>query len=250
MRGENMKKILIAGALSAIAQETARCFAADGAAFFLAARDPGRLAVLAQDLKTRGADRVETLALDLNHEGQHPALLQKADAFLGGVEIALLAYGTLPDQAACEKDFAQARLAFETNFVSAASLLNNLGHYFETRKQGVIAVIGSVAGDRGRSSNYVYGAAKGALALFAQGLRARLQRSGVHVLTVKPGFVESPMTAGISKNFLFADARSVGQGIYRAILAKKDIVYLPWFWRWIMLVIRLIPEGIFKRMQL
>ncbi len=245
-----MKKIFVAGALSAIAQETARCFAAEGAAFFLAARDGEKLAISGADLKTRGASSVTVLAADFDVLESHAEIVRKAEAELGGIEIALIAYGFLPDQTACEQDFDLTLKAIHTNFISVVSLVMQLTPLFENQRGGTMAVIGSVAGDRGRPKNYVYGTSKGALALFLQGLRARLSRSGVNVLTVKPGFVDTPMTAGHAKNILFADAPSVGCAIHRAILARKDILYVPGFWRWILFVIQCIPEGLFKKLKL
>ncbi len=244
------QRILIVGATSAIARETARCFAAQGASFFLAGRNESHLLTVTQDLKARGAERVETMALDFNQTELHETLVARAENFLGSFDVALIAYGTLPNQKACELDFSLAQKEFATNFVSGMSLLTHLANCFELQKSGVIAVISSVAGDRGRPSNYVYGSAKGALSLYLQGLRARLTKSGVHVLTIKPGFVATPMTAQVKKNFLFANPVSVGKGIHQAILKRRDVVYLPFFWRWIMLILKLVPESLFKRLNL
>lgn len=245
-----MRKIFIAGALSGIAQETARCFAAEGAALFLAARDAEKLAICAEDLRVRGAALVETAVVDFDRVDQHVNLIQRADAALNGMDAVLIAYGFLPEQEDCEKDFTLVRRTFETNLMSVISLVMVLTPLFAARRIGTLAVIGSVAGDRGRYKNYVYGAAKGALALYLQGVRARLSRSGVHVLTIKPGFVDTPMNAGMKKNFLSADAATVGRLIHRAMLSHKDILYVPWFWRWILFVVCSIPEGVFKRLKL
>ena len=129
-------------------------------------------------------------------------------------------------------------------------MLTLLANQCETQQHGCLAVISSVAGERGRQSNYIYGAAKGGLNLFLQGLRNRLTQAGVTVITIKPGFVDTPMTTAFPKNALFASAETVGAGVYRAIMKKKDIAYVPSFWRWIMLIIRLIPERVFKRLAL
>ena len=125
-----------------------------------------------------------------------------------------------------------------------------LANRFEQSRGGCIAVISSVAGDRGRQSNYVYGSAKGGLDRFLQGLRNRLYRAGVAVVTIKPGFVDTPMTAALPKNALYASPRQVARGVYRAIEARRSVVYLPWFWRPIMLLIKLLPESVFKRLRL
>lgn len=243
-------KIGIFGATSAIAIETARRFARDGASFFLVARNGARLEEVAADLRVRGAAHVATRVVDLDERDAHAALVREADSALGGMETALIAYGTLPDQKSCEENFDAARRALTTNFLGPISLLTHLANLMEPRRAGVIVAITSVAGDRGRKKNYVYGSAKGGLALFLQGLRNRLADSGVAVLTVKPGFVATPMTAHLPRGPLFASARSVGCGIHRAILARTDVVYLPSFWRPIMFVIRAIPERWFKRMNL
>lgn len=243
------KRIFIAGALSAIAQETARCFAAEGASFFLAGRSAERLRICAEDLQARGAVRVQTLEIDFDLTQRHAAAADEAAGFLGGIDAALIAYGVLPDQSACEKDFALARKAIETNFLSVISLSMALVPFLE-KSGGTLAVLGSVAGDRGRPKNYIYGAAKGGLERYLQGLRASLSRRGVHVLTIKPGFVDTPMTAHLKKGILFAPADRVGRDIYRAVLARKDILYVPWFWRWILFAIRAVPEGLFKKLRL
>ncbi|RMF94383.1 MAG: SDR family oxidoreductase [Nitrospinota bacterium] len=245
-----MQRILIAGATSMIAQETARLFAADGDRFFLVGRHAEKLEAVAEDLRVRGAAQVDTFCLDLTRLDRHEELWQQALSTLGQVDILLIAHGTLPDQQRCQQSVPETLQALNTNFLSVVSLLTLAANYFEARRAGCIAVISSVAGERGRQSNYVYGTAKGAVSLFLQGLRNRLFPAGVAVLTIKPGFVDTPMTAAMEKNRLFASPATVAQGIYRAIRQRKDVVYLPWFWRWIMLIIRLIPERVFKRLRL
>ncbi|ALG67319.1 SDR family oxidoreductase [Beggiatoa leptomitoformis] len=245
-----MKRILILGATAMIAQSLAKRFAQRGERLFLVGRDAQKLQVIQQDLKTRGASSSEYLAVDLTDIAQHKSLFATAEKSLQEIDIVIIAYGTLGDQQAAEQDFKVAEKELVTNFLSVASLLTELGNYFEKRKQGSIVVISSVAGDRGRQSNYVYGAAKGALSLFLQGLRNRLFKSGVQVLTVKPGFVDTPMTAGIKKNFLFASPDKVAQDIDNAISKGKKVLYTPWFWQWIMLIIKSIPEAIFVKLKL
>lgn len=244
------KRLLICGATSAIASAAARCAAEAHDRLLLAARNPEKLAAVADDLRARGAAQVETFVLDMNDTPRHRVLLEECERRLGGIEAMLLAHGTLPDQAACQAGFEAARAELETNFMSIVSLLTLAANQFERQRKGTIAVISSVAGDRGRQSNYLYGTAKGAVSVFLQGLRNRLHRSGVRVVTIKPGFVDTPMTASFAKNPLWADPASVGRGVYRALWSGGDVVYLPWFWRPIMLVIRLIPERVFKRLRL
>jgi short-subunit dehydrogenase len=245
-----MKKVLVLGATSAIAQSTVRLLAARGASLYLVGRNAERLETVAKDVRTRGASKVETEALDLDDLAQHEALVERAAAALGGLDGALLAHGILGNQEAAQRSYAEAEKVLRTNFLSAVSLLTPLANRFEAQKAGTLVVISSVAGDRGRQSNYVYGASKGALSIFLQGLRNRLARSGVAVVTVKPGFVDTPMTADLKKNALFATPEKVARGIIRAADSRKDEVYLPGFWGPIMFAIRGIPERIFKRMKL
>lgn len=245
-----MNKILIIGATSAQAQATARLFAADGARLFLAGRNPQKLGDVAVDLKARGAASVDSMITDLNDFSRHQELIDAADASLDGLEAALIAHGSLGDQAAGQADFAVAEQELKTNLLSAISLLTILANLLEARGGGCLAVISSVAGDRGRQSNYIYGTAKGGLSIFLSGLRNRLQRSGVHVLTIKPGFVDSPMTAAFEKGFLWAKPEAIAQTIHSAMLKGKDVVYAPGFWRLIMFIIRALPEWLFKRLGL
>lgn len=245
-----MQKVLIIGATSAIAQATAKHFAEGGDQIFLAGRSPEKLDALAADLRVRGADKVACMALDLNDFDRHATLVDMAYEALGGLDTVLIAHGTLSDQKACEQDFQVALEEYRTNFLSAVSLLTILANRFETQGHGCLAVISSVAGDRGRQSNYFYGSAKGGLSIFLQGLRNRLAPSGVQVLTVKPGFVDTPMTAGFKKGALWVGPDTIADGIHRAIRRRSDEVYLPWFWRGIMAVIKAAPERIFKRLKL
>jgi short-subunit dehydrogenase len=164
--------------------------------------------------------------------------------------MALLAHGVLGDQPMAEASYAAAAAVMRTNFLSAVSLITWLANYFEQLGQGTLAVISSVAGDRGRKSNYVYGASKGALTIFLDGVRNRIDRKGVHVLTIKPGFVATPMTAHLKQGPLFATPAQVARGIVRAIEKRRDVVYVPAFWREIMLAVRMVPRPIFKRMNM
>ena len=242
------RRILIVGATSAIATEVARAYAERGARLFLTGRNPERLAAVADDLRVRGGS-VEIVELDVLDIGSHAAVVEQAFAS-GGLDAALIAHGTLPEQAACQQGPAETVRALEVNFTATAALLTLLANRFEAQRRGTIAVIGSVAGDRGRQSNYVYGAAKGGLAVFLQGLRNRLHHVGVSVVTLKPGFVDTPMTAGLPRNRLYSTARRAGRSIHRAIEGRRDVAYIPWFWRPIMALIRGLPEAVFKRLRL
>lgn len=244
------QRVLILGATSAIAQATARLLADRGSSFFLVARNPYKLDAVASDLRTRGARSVTAMAMDLDDLGAHGDMLASAAQALGTIDMALLAHGVLGDQAAAQADPRVAEAIYNTNFLSPASLIATLANYFEGHSAGCLAVISSVAGDRGRKSNYVYGASKGALTILLDGVRNRVDRAGVHVLTIKPGFVATPMTAHLPRGPLFAEPRTIGRGILRAVVSRQDTVYLPGFWRLIMLIVRSIPSRIFKNMNM
>ena len=243
-------KLMVIGATSAIAHETAKHFAADGAEIFLVGRDSEKLTAVQQDLEVRGAGSITQHTLDLNDLDQHEALIAAAYDTLGGLDAVLIAHGTLPDQEQVQDSVEGTLQQFTTNTLSYVSLLTLLAGRFEQQRRGCIAVISSVAGDRGRSSNYVYGAAKGAVSLFTGGLRSRLSKVGVSVVTIKPGFVDTPMTSHLKKNPLYASPGRVGKRIYAAMLKGENVVYVPWFWRYIMLIIQHIPERIFKKLSL
>ncbi|CAG4891679.1 SDR family oxidoreductase [Paraburkholderia saeva] len=246
-----MKNILIVGGSSAIAVACARRWAKEGANLFLTGRHEVRLAAVAQDLRVRGAPSVETHMLDMNDHLQHATMLKACQAAFGRIDIVLIAHGTLSNQAQCERDVEAAMRELSTNAMSTIALLTLLAGVFESQKSGTIAVISSVAGDRGRPSNYVYGAAKAAVGTFCEGLRARLFKSGVRVLTIKPGFVDTPMTAGLSlPGPLVASPERVATDIVRAVERGRDALYTPWFWSGIMLIIRSLPEFVFKRVSL
>ena len=249
-----MQKVLIIGATSAIAEATARCFAAEGATLHLVARNAQRLDAIAADLRVRGARQVTVGILDVDTIAAHAPTLDAAEHALGGgIDVALVAHGTLPDQAACAASVDTSLREFHTNAVATIALMSAIAQRLERKGQGTLAVISSVAGDRGRQSNYLYGAAKSAVSTFAAGLRNRLfvRTAGrVHVLTVKPGFVDTPMTAQFAKGALWASPATVGAKIHAAIAARKDVVYVPGFWRLIMFVIRSVPEFLFKRLKL
>lgn len=245
-----MKHIAVFGATSAIATATARLWAAEGHRLFLVARNEQALDRLRADLEVRGASAVTVRVADLSDLDAHDALIREAAEALGGMDIALLAHGVLGDQHASEQDFETALGEITINALSPLSLLTILANTFEAQGRGTIVALSSVAGDRGRASNYVYGAAKAALSTFMQGLGQRLQPAGVDVLTVKPGFVDTPMTEAFDKNFLWASPEQVAASIVRATVRGRSVLYTPWFWRFIMAAVRAVPEPIFRRLKL
>lgn len=244
------KKILVLGATSGIAEATCRIWAAEGARLFLVARNGNKLAAVAADLKTRGASYVDTAVADLDDTTQHATLLAHAINSLAGMDVAYLAHGILGEQLQGEQEFGHAAQILHTNFIAPVSLLTWLANYCVPRHTGVIAVLSSVAGDRGRKSNYVYGSSKAGLSAFLGGLRNRIDREGVTVLTIKPGPTKTAMTATMPKSEKFADPDAVAKSIVAAIAAKRDQLYVPFIWAPIMLIIRNIPERVFKKLNL
>lgn len=245
-----MLRIVIVGASSAIAEATARCYAARGARLFLIARQLQRLEDMASDLKVRGAADVAFATLDVNQLDAHADVLAQAWTRLGEVDAMLIAHGTLPDQNACEASAELAVKEFNTNGTSTIALMTVAANRFEAQRHGTLAVISSVAGDRGRQSNYLYGSAKAAVTAFTSGLRQRLAKVNVNVLTIKPGFVDTPMTRDFKKSALWAKPEGIARGIVRATDRGRSVIYLPWFWLPIMLIIRHVPEFVFKRVKL
>jgi decaprenylphospho-beta-D-erythro-pentofuranosid-2-ulose 2-reductase len=246
-----MKKIAIIGATSAIATACARLWAMEQAEFFLVARNQEKLKQTRADLLARGAGDTHTYVLDLVKLEQYTAMLDTCTQTLGQIDLVLIAHGTLPEQSLCEQDANVALQEFTNNALSVIALLTSLANYMEQQRSGIIAVISSVAGDRGRASNYLYGSAKAAVSAFCEGLRVRMFKVGVHVLTIKPGFVATPMTRGLPlPGALVATPERVAKDIAQAIASKQNVLYTPWFWQPIMLVIRLLPQAIFKRLTL
>lgn len=243
-----MQKILIIGATSAIAESVARLYAARGAALYLVGRSAGKLDTIAADLRVRGAQRAEYGVLDVNDVAAHGALLDTAWSTLGGIDTVLIAHGTLPDQAACDASVDLSLREFATNGTSTIALAAALAQRLQSG--ATLAVISSVAGDRGRASNYLYGSAKAAVTAYLSGLGQRMRPAGVNVLVIKPGFVDTPMTAAFKKGALWATPDKVAAGILKAIGKRKAVAYLPGFWWAIMMIIKNIPEFVFRRIKL
>lgn len=236
------RRVAILGATSTIAEACARLWAAGGAELVLAGRRAEALEAIARDLEVRGAAATTVWAGDLADVGQHRSLLEA----IGTPAIVLLAWGTLTDQARAQAEPGYALSELATNFTAPASLLLALA---ERMPQGsVIACITSVAGDRGRQSNFVYGSAKAGLQRFLEGLRHRLHGRDVAVLDIRPGFVATAMTAYLPQEGpLWARPERVARDIVRAVERRRAVLYTPWFWRWIMLVVRCLPRFVFHR---
>ncbi|WP_029350058.1 SDR family oxidoreductase [Bosea sp. 117] len=243
-------RIIILGATSGIAEATARIWAAQGGRLVLVARDGARAEAIAADLKVRGAEEADVVALDLA-KADAAAELDAMVAKLGGLDIVLLAYGALGDQKTLETDPTAARALIETNFTSASAWCIAAANRFEAQKSGALLVIGSVAGDRGRQSNFIYGATKAGLAALVEGIAHRLAPTGARAVLIKPGFVDTPMTAAIpNKGALWAKPEAVGAIIARAAQKGRPVVYAPGFWRLIMLIVRNVPAAIFHKTKL
>jgi decaprenylphospho-beta-D-erythro-pentofuranosid-2-ulose 2-reductase len=246
-----MKKILVMGAASAIAEAAARMFAQRGDALFLVGRKADVLESMAADLRVRGAKGVGLHVMDANDFSGHETMLNLAETAMGGLDVVLIAHGTLGDQKASEASVDVTLRELNTNGVSVVALLTLIANRFEQRRAGTIVVISSVAGDRGRQSNYVYGSAKALVTAFTSGLRQRLFPLGIPVITIKPGFVDTPMTAAFPKGALWAKPQQIAAGIVTAVdRGSATALYLPGFWWMIMLIIRSIPETIFRRLKL
>jgi short-subunit dehydrogenase len=248
-----VKRVIILGATSAVAEATARLYAGEGAAVLLVARRADRLAEIAADLKARGAARAEIAVCDL---GSCPTagVAETLGDFvtrLGGVDHMLLAYGVLGEQALAASNLLAAQEVLQVNFTSAALWCLAAAAILESQKSGTLIVLGSVAGDRGRQSNFVYGATKAGLAALVQGIAHRFARSGPRAVIVKPGPIDTPMTAGMKKGGpMWATAEAVAHIVRRAADRGGVVVYAPARWRYIMLIIRFLPDAIFHKSSL
>jgi short-subunit dehydrogenase len=242
------RKILILGATSAIAAEVAQLYAGAGDHLYLIGRSADKLAVLADRCGALSADAVRgQLAADLDQLDHNARRVQDAIDCLGGVDIALIAHGLLGDQLRSERDLNHAQAIIQTNFLSAVSLLLPLANHMEAQGHGHLGAITSVAGERGRPRNYTYGAAKGALTCYLQGIRSRVYHSAVQVHNLKLGPVDTPMTVDHAKHALFGDKERVARGIVKALDGRRHVTYLPHVWGYVMAVVRLLPEPVFQR---
>jgi decaprenylphospho-beta-D-erythro-pentofuranosid-2-ulose 2-reductase len=242
------RKALVFGATSTIAATFCRLLAAQGWSLYLVARNYSALEALASDLQLRGASRVSTALADLCELDQHAQLIAAAWDLFAGFDLALLAHGSLPSQADCENNWDQQLVEIHTNLISQQSLLTGLANRFENQGSGCLAAIVSVAGDRGRASNYIYGAAKAGLSCYLKGLQQRLTPAGVRVIDLRPGWVDTPMTSDFEKGLLWSSPEKVARGMLRATEKASGTVYLPGWWRPIMAVIRILPDFVIRRL--
>jgi decaprenylphospho-beta-D-erythro-pentofuranosid-2-ulose 2-reductase len=245
-------RVIVLGATSAIAEATARLYAAEGAELLLVARHGERLAATAADLTLRGAVRVETANRDLANTGDVMAAFAGFVDTLGGVDHVLLAYGILGDQKTGEQDTTLAAASLKVNFTSVAAWALVAADALERQAHGSLVVLGSVAGDRGRRANFIYGAAKSGLAALVEGIAHRFANTGPRAVIVKPGPVITPMTEGFAsrKGLMWASPETVAAIVRRAADRGGPVVYAPGFWRWMMLIIRLLPTPIFNRLNI
>jgi short-subunit dehydrogenase len=250
VRASRYENVLIVGATSSLARAFARALAKRKTRLFLAARNEEEARRVAKDLTIRYGCQTWAGVFVADDYGSHKAFFENVRKTLGTIDGIFVAVGELGEQMQSQSDFAKAKSVIDSSYTGIVSLLTYVGDYLDTRKSGYIIAVGSVAGDRGRQSNYVYGSAKAAMATYLQGLRHRLNREGVLVMTVKPGFLDTKMTYGLVKGPLVADVDSAAKEILAALDRKELIVYVPWFWRYIMLIIRLIPERLFVRTKI
>ena len=242
-------KVLVIGATSAIAKATARLYADRNAELFIIGRNEERLQELMCDLQIRSTSPVGRRVLDVTKQKEHEDAIEQAYDFLEHIDVALICHGSLPDQEACESDYEMAEKEITINGLSVISLLTLLARKLKDQRHGILAVITSVAGDRGRQPNFVYGAAKSMVSTYLQGLRGKLHPFNVHIVDIRPGLVDSPMTAHLKKGLLWTAPELVATKIVNSIDSKRHTVYVPSYWRIIMAVLRSIPELLFKRIK-
>jgi decaprenylphospho-beta-D-erythro-pentofuranosid-2-ulose 2-reductase len=242
-----MSQILILGATSDMATAVAHQFARNKFDVVVAGRNVEQLSKLAADIRIRHNVNSQAVRFDAAAFEQHPSL----DVVINQSDVVLCAFGYLGDQATSRTSWSESYNVITSNFTGAVSVLNRVGEIFSKRKHGSIIGISSVAGERGRGSNYIYGSSKAGLTAYLSGLRNYLFQFGVHVLTVQPGFVKTKMTEGLPlPKPVTAMPEKVALDIFNAYKKKKNVIYTLWMWRWIMLIIKLIPEGIFKKLKL
>lgn len=244
------RSILILGATSPIARATSEEFAQKGYSIYLAGRNEEELKRIAADIQIRHHVKCRYGYFDAEDLENHESFFHQVVEECEEIEGVVLAFGYMGEQEKATRDCRELQAVINRNYTGACSILATCANYLELKKTGFLVAFSSVAGDRGRQSNYVYGSAKAGLSTYLQGLRNRLHPLGVQVLTVKPGFVDTSMTFGKSGTFLVADPKDIARDVVKAIDRKKTVIYTPWFWRWIMALIKAVPESIFQRLKL
>jgi short-subunit dehydrogenase len=241
--------VLILGANSDVAVACAHVYAQKGYDLYLAGRDVKKLAILANDMQIRYPSRkITPVTFDALAFEQHQAFYDQLNP---RPEITICVFGLLGDQNVSAKDWAACKQVIDSNYTGAVSILNAVANDYESKKAGTIVGISSVAGERGRQSNYIYGSAKAGFTAYLSGLRNRLTASGAHVVTVKPGFIYTRMTEGLKlPKPLTAKPEQLGTAIFSGVQKRKNVIYVLPIWRLVMLIIRNIPEGIFKKLKL
>ncbi len=244
-----MKNILVIGSTSKIAEACLRLWAVKKCEFFLVARNLKKNEILSESLKNLGAKNVYNYTMDLNHLNLHNKMYEDACSKLSNIDLVFIAHGTLPNQNDIQNDEKDILNTINTNAISVINLLTIIARDFENKKQGHIAIISSVAADRGRESNYIYGSSKAMITVFAEGLGQRLKKSNIDLTIIKPGIIDTPMTSKLKKNFLWSNPNKIASKIIKAIEKKRSEVYVPSFWFIIMLIIKFIPSFIFKKLK-
>lgn len=244
------QRILVFGATSAICHELLKLYAVQQGHFFLVARNEGKLSAVADDLAVRGGRMAGSASYDFNDWEKHQGVVDQASSCLGNIDVVIVAHGSLPDQAECEDSSAAVKACMDDNFTSAALIVQCCARLLAQQGQGTLAVLSSVAGDRGRKSNYVYGAAKAGIDALLQGLRGRFSDTGVNIVNIKPGMVVSPMTADMEHGMLWATPEAIAPRIHSAISGGRAIYYVPGYWRIIMFIIRALPTRLLARLPI
>ncbi|ASZ12919.1 SDR family oxidoreductase [Chitinophaga pendula] len=243
-----MSSILILGASSDMAVAIARKFAKEKYNILLAARNTAALEALQQDLQIRFGVNATLHAFDAERFDSHAAFYRSLPL---QPDITISVFGYLGEQEKAQQDWQEAARIIHTNYTGAVAILNVVAEDYASRKKGIIVGISSVAGERGRQSNYIYGSAKAGFTAYLSGLRNRLFHTGVHVMSVQPGFVYTRMTEHLQlPALLTAQPEAVAGAIWKGVQKKKNTIYVKWFWRYIMLIIKTIPEFIFKKLKL
>lgn len=245
---KQIQNVVIIGATSAIAQGIARLYAQRGVNFFLVARNQDHVSSVANDLVSRGAGKAHVFVADMRMRDAHADIVDASISFLGRIDVVLIAHGVLGDQRILDHDVDATIDNFMVNAVSVISISHRYADVLEKQGSGTLVGLSSVAGERGRRSVYTYGASKAAVTAFFSGLRSRLAVSGVRVLTVKPGVVDTPMTQGRTQPFK-ASVEVVARDIVSAVDKGKRVLYTPGFWSLIMAVVRALPEALFMKVK-